>query len=390
MIIKNAKIYGEELKDIQILEGKITQIANGLHDNEEIIDAQGLSVLPSFVDLNVNFKNDKFSLEHLDILEQECLKSGISSIVLRDKMDFEEENYTLFLDRLKQMKIDVFSSIRVLDSNKKLKNLSTLVNKGALGLELKSSSEANIVKLAMQYALMKNVPIFVECYNEGFDDGGVMNNSDISFELGLVGMNAISEYSEVAKMKQIAKFYNIEIIYDGLTLKNSLELLSEDDCILASIHHLIKSDEACLGFNTAAKIFPPLRSKEDRDFLKQVLKKNKIKFLTSLHNPKSISLKDLAFDEAAFGIHGLCDFISLCYTFFIKNGFLTWRELCKFTSKNPSEFLGLNSGIIEIGKEANLVIFDEDEENFTPKGSLYANDKLFGKVKMHMIKGEMF
>lgn len=53
-----------------------------------------------------------------------------------------------------------------------------------------------------------------------------------------------------------------------------------------------------------------------------------------------------------------------------------------------SEFLGLNSGIIEVGKEANLVLFDQNEEISAPKSSLYANDKLFGKVKLHLVKGE--
>ncbi|HGG0413434.1 TPA: amidohydrolase family protein, partial [Campylobacter jejuni] len=86
------------------------------------------------------------------------------------------------------------------------------------------------------------------------------------------------------------------------------------------------------------------------------------------------------------GIHSVCEFISLCYTFLIKEGFLNWQELCRFTSKNPSEFLGLNSGVIEVGKEANLVLFDENEEIFAPKSSLYSEDKLFGKIKMHIIK----
>ncbi|ENG8986186.1 metal-dependent hydrolase, partial [Campylobacter jejuni] len=50
--------------------------------------------------------------------------------------------------------------------------------------------------------------------------------------------------------------------------------------------------------------------------------------------------------------------------------------------------LGLNSGVIEVGKEANLVLFDENEEIVAPKSSLYSEDKLFGKIKMHIIKGK--
>ncbi len=388
MLIKNAKIYGENLQDLLIKDGKIVKIGANLDDNDEVLDAQGMTLLPSFVDLCVNLKNDKFSLSNLELLEKECLRGGVGTIILRDCMDFDEESFSLFLQNLKFRKIQIFPSVCTLDKQGKLKNLATLLNKGAHALELKSSCNANILRVSMQYALMKEKNIFVKCYDENFDDNGVMNDCEMSFELGLAGMSAVAESSEVAKIKEIAKFYGVKVIFDLLSLKRSIELLEDENLKLISIHHLIKDDNACTGFNTAAKLNPPLRSKEDKESLKQALKQGKIDFLSSLHSAKSISLKDLAFDEAAFGIHSICEFMSLCYTFLIKERLLTWQNLCKVTSQNPSEFLGLNSGIIEVGKEANLVLFDENEEISAPKSSLYANDKLFGKVKLHLVKGE--
>ncbi|EPP1709111.1 metal-dependent hydrolase [Campylobacter coli] len=388
MLIKNAKIYGENLQDLLIKDGKIVKIGANLDDNDEVLDAQGMTLLPSFVDLCVNLKNDKFSLSNLELLEKECLRGGVGAIILRDCMDFDEESFALFLQNLAQRKMQIFSSVRVKDTNGKLKNLATLLNKGACALELDSSLDANTLKVSSQYAFMKDSPIFVRCYDKDFDDNGVMNDCEMSFELGLIGMSKIAETSQIAKMKELAKFYKNKVIFDLLSLKDSLVLLDEKDLKLVSIHHLIKDDSACEDFNTAAKLMPPLRSKEDVLALREALKEGKIDFLSSLHSAKSISLKDLAFDEAAFGIHSVCEFISLCYTFLIKEGFLNWQELCRFTSKNPSEFLGLNSGVIEVGKEANLVLFDENEEIFAPKSSLYSEDKLFGKIKMHIIKGK--
>ncbi|MPB32493.1 metal-dependent hydrolase [Campylobacter coli] len=388
MLIKNAKIYGENLQDLLIKDAKIVKIGANLDDNDEVLDAQGMTLLPSFVDLCVNLKNDKFSLSNLELLEKECLRGGVGAIILRDCMDFDEESFSLFLQNLNTRKIQIFPSICALDKQGKLKNLATLFNKGAHALELKSSSNANILRVGMQYASMKEKSLFVKCYDENFDDNGVMNDCEMSFELGLAGMSAVAESSEVAKIKEIAKFYGVKVIFDLLSLKRSIELLGDENLKLISIHHLIKDDSACAGFNTAAKLNPPLRSKEDKESLKQALKQGKIDFLSSLHSAKSISLKDLAFDEAAFGIHSVCEFMSLCYTFLIKEDLLTWQNLCKATSQNPSEFLGLNSGIIEVGKEANLVLFDQNEEISAPKSSLYANDKLFGKVKLHLVKGE--
>ncbi|TKX31392.1 metal-dependent hydrolase [Campylobacter aviculae] len=388
MLIKNAKIYGKELQDVLIQNGKIVKIDFNL-ESDEILDAKGMTLLPSFVDLNVSLKDDKFSLDHLEFLERECLENGFSAIILRDCMDFDEEIFSLFLQNLKNKDLMILPSIRALDTQGKIKNLATLLNKGANALEFQSSSDTNFLRVVMQYALMKEKAIFVRCDDKNFDDNGVMNDCETSFKLGLIGMSAVAETSEVAKIKEIARFYGVKVIYDLLSLKRSFEILDQNDLKLVSIHHLIKDDNACENFNTAAKLNPPLRSVEDRQALKEFLKEGKIQFLTSMHSPKSAYLKELAFDEAAFGIDGISDFISLCYTFFIKDGFLTWKELCNFTSKNPNEFLGLNAGVIEVGKDANLVLIDENEKNSTPKSLLYKNDKLFGKIKMHMIKGRI-
>ncbi|NDJ26481.1 metal-dependent hydrolase [Campylobacter sp. MIT 19-121] len=391
MLIKNAKIYGQEQADVRIEGETIAQIAPNLSpkNDEEVLYANDLSLLPSFIDLNVNLKNDTFSLENLELLQNECLKSGISSIMLRDKMNFDTQSFALFLQALKHNLIEIFPSINVLDDEKKIKNLATLINKGAKALELQSSLDANSLRMSMQYALMKKIPIFSFCFEAHFDDNGVMNDSPTSFELGLVGISEVGELSEVAKMKQIAEFYGVELVYDKLSLASSLHLLDAKDKTQVSIHHLLKSDEACKGFNSFAKLMPPLRSKENACALKQALKAGKISFLSADHSPKSITFKDLAFNEAAFGIHSICEYISLCYTFLVKEGFMSWEELCDYTSFNQAQFLGLNSGKIAVGKLANLVLFDEKTSFYPVKTSLYANDKLFGELKAHIIKGKV-
>ncbi|EAL53605.1 dihydroorotase, putative [Campylobacter upsaliensis RM3195] len=383
MIIKNAKIYGKELKDLEISQGLIQKIGENLQ-GEEIFDAKGLTLLPSFIDLCVYLKNDKFSLNHLDLLEKECLKGGVSTILLRDVMDFDEETFILFLQNLSHRTLQIFSSVKVKEP---LKNIASMINQGAVALELESKLNANILKIAMQYALMKKVPIFAKCLNEDFDDNGVMNDCLLSSKLGLIGMSEVAESSEVAKLKEIAAFYQSEVIYDCLSLARSLKIAT-DETILVSIHHLIKNENACENFNTAAKIKPPLRSEEDRAFLQNALKKGKIRFLSAMHCPKSSNLKDLAFDEAAFGIHSICEYVSLCYSFLVQNDFISWEKLCEATSLNPAKFLKLNSGEIKEGKEANLILFDENVSTKAPLNSLYSKDTLKGEVKHHFLKGE--
>lgn len=388
MLIKNARIYGEDLKDIRIENGVITEIASNL-ESDEVFDAKSLLALPSFVDLNVNFKNDSFSIENLKLLENECLRGGFCSVLLRDKMNYDEHSFELFADKLKTLTCRIFASISILNDDKKIKNISSLADNGAKALELLSSSKANHIKQAMLYSIMKDIPVFTACYDDDFDDGGVMNDGQLSFSLGLCGISEICELSEVAKMKEIAKFYKTKVIFENLSLAKSLEILDKDNLKLVSIHNLTKDESACENFNTYAKLMPPLRKKSDVLSLRQALKEGRITFLSSFHSPKSLHLKDLAFDEAAFGVHSLNEYLSICNTFFIKEKLLSWRELCTYTSLNPAKILGLNCGEIAVNKEANLILVDENESIQNIQNPLYANDKLFACIKHHFIQGNL-
>ncbi|EAI5466958.1 metal-dependent hydrolase [Campylobacter lari] len=385
MIIKNAKIYGEQVLDLKIEDGKITQIANDLNNDEYIVDIKGKTLLPSFIDLNVSLFDNEFSIDKLYDLEKACLKGGVGTIVLKDSLEANTQGYALYFDKLKSLDINVLPTINVLDKTEKLKNIATLIDMGAKGLELSSTLGANYLRQCMQYANMKSTPVFLKCFDESFDDHGVMNDGQTSFELGLIGISDIAETSEVAKMKELVEFYKNKACFNSLAITRSFELL-HDQYSEISIHHLIKDENACENFNTQAKILPPLRAKNELTGLKKLLQDKKITFLSSLHTPST--KKDLAFDEADFGINAIAMYMSLCFTYLVKEGILTWKELCDFTSYNQAQFLGLNKGKIELGFDADLVVF---EENLSFKGEgLYANDTLQGKVEKSFIAGKVF
>ncbi|AJD02264.1 dihydroorotase, subgroup IIa [Campylobacter lari] len=385
MIIKNAKIYGEQKLDLKIEDGKITQIANDLNDDEHIVDIEGKTLLPSFIDLNVSLLDNEFSIDKLYNLEKACLKGGVGTIVLKDSLEANTQGYALYYDKLKSLDINVLPTINVLDKTGKLKNIATLIDMGAKGLELTSTLGANYLRQCMQYASMKSSPIFLKCFDESFDDHGVMNDSKMSFELGLIGISDIAETSEVAKMKELVEFYGNNACFGALGVIKSFELLENYQSEI-SIHHLIKDENSCENFNTYAKILPPLRSKNELSYLIKMLQKGKITFLTSLHTPST--KKDLAFDEADFGVNAIAMYMSLCFTYLIKENVLTWKELCDFTSYNQAQFLGLNKGKVESGFDADLVVFDENY-SFNGEG-LYINDILQGKVEKSFIAGKVF
>ncbi len=404
MVIKNATIFkdGKEKKvDVKIKDGKIEEISSKITTlGDEFIDIEGLYLFPGIVDLNVRLLNDKLNRKNLNRLFENALKGGVTTFVLMPDFNPKIDNETVleFLSSriLEESKVDLILSIAASDGEK-LNNISTLLKYGSDILFEKSAVNDNVMRRAMQYAKMKEIPLFVFCDNPSLNDGGVMNESEISFKLGLPGITKIGEISEVAKISQMALFYDIKILFQSLSTQKSIELVNrakdESDKIFCevSIHHLIKNDLSCDGFNTAAKILPPLREEEERKKLVEELLEDRIDTITSLHSPKSLLYKDVAFSKALFGVDSLGEFLPLCYTFLVKKGVINFEKLFEKISLNPAKILGFEDrGKIEEGYRADLIIFDPNYKSIQKdKNSLYYNEEVEGKIEKVIVKGSV-
>jgi dihydroorotase len=149
------------------------------------------------------------------------------------------------------------------------------------------------------------------------------------------------------------------------------------------LHHLLKNDASCIRYDTDAKINPPLMSEEKRLLLIRALKEGKINSLTALHQPNSDIYKDITFYDANFGTTSIGEYLPLCYTYFIKNEIISMKRLMELASKNPAENIGIKKGVIEVGADADLILFNpNDIMQVTHHHSLYKNENLYGRVMM--------
>ncbi len=402
MVIKNAVIFedGKEKKvDVKIEGDKIVEVSPRITTlGDEFFDAEGLYLFPSIIDLNVRLYNDKLNRKNLERLFENAILGGVGSFVLMPDFSPRIDNETVleFLnERISyESKLDIFLSIAASDGNR-LNNISTLLKYGSDVLFEKSSSNGNLIRRAMQYAKMKQIPLMIFCNNPDLNDSGVMNESEVSFTLGLPGISKISEISEVAKILEMAIYYDIEILFQSLSTRRSIEIVNEGKrknknifCEV-SIHHLCKNDSSCEDFNTAAKIMPPLREERERERLIEALKEDKIDTITALHSPKSIIYKDVAFSDALYGIDSIRDFLPVCYSYLVREGIIDFEKLFEKVSLNPAKILNLKDrGRVKEGYRADLILFDPTyKEVKKDKNSLYNKDTLYGKIEKVMIKG---
>lgn len=397
MIIKNAIICDSqrEIKsDVEIIDGKITKIADNLN-GDRVIDAKGLHLMPSLIDLNVKTLNNTLNEKTLLKISNSALKGGVSTTLLMPNLTpaIDGEMAVEFVKaKSKNLnKISIYPAINALKDDK-LTNISILLKRGAKAIFLKSNLHTNSIKRVFEYSKMHNAPVFCFCNDDGLSLDGVMHDGEVAFNLGLSGIPEIAENSEIAKINEIANYINNRVIIQNISTSRGLEIIKGSENILSevSIHHLILNESECDNFNTYAKIMPPLRDEINRVALTKKLKDGSIDLLTSLHSPKSLEDKDVAFAEASFGIDSIKYYFPLVYTFLVKNSLIDLQTLSKLTSHTPARILNLNKGIIKEGYDADLILVDLNANvKVEDKNSPYAKKELFGKVILNIVKGEV-
>ena len=398
LLIKNCIVVSKDEEkevDVKIKDGVIEQIANTIdaYEGYELLDAKGSYLLPGIVDLNVRVENDALNIPNLEKLHQSTQKGGVTSFVLSPRFLPLVENQTfmqLLSTELAQKYPALTLSIKALKDKEltKLNDISTLSKYDIKVIQENSFINSNLTRRIMQYAKMNNTTFFTFCENLDLNDGGVMNDGEVSFRLGVPGISKIGEISEVSKMVQMSLFYDVKTHFQALSTKESLQLISDVKKEFpkisseVSIHHLVLDDLACDDFNTYAKLNPPLRSQKDKGELLEALKDGKIDTITSLHSPKSVLYKDVAFKDAMFGIDSVEDFMALCYTFLVKEGVISLWELMRLISYNPAKILGVeNIGKVKEGFAANLILFDPKVSKIVKdKHSVYRGKALKGNI----------
>jgi dihydroorotase len=390
ILIKNAKLVDGNVTDILVDNETIIQIdKNIINPNTKTIDADGNYLLPGIVDLNIRLRDNQLNLKNIEELNDRALKAGITTAVLNCDFTPKVENETFFhllIEELKNKELNIVASIKALNRDQKLNNISKLVNRGAKVISQESDISTSSLRCIAQYALMHNLPMFILCQNRDLNSQGVMNENALSNKLGLPGIFNIGEISEVAKQSTLSVYYKATTLFQSISTRDSLDIINYAKKSFnklyseVSIHHLLKSDVECTNFNTYAKINPPLRTDRQRELLIDALKHGLIDTLTTLFSPQSIINKDLPFELAKFGIDEIEEFLPLCYTYLVKSKIISMSRLIELISITPAKIIGFDNQI-KVGNRANFILFNPNSEKIVNnKNSLYYGEQLYGEV----------
>ena len=394
MLITNAKvcdINGERDVDVRIEEGVIVEIGVGLTAETDTLDAKGAYLLPSLVDTNVRLLDATLNAKNIKCISADAKKGGVGHIVLNADSSpaIDDEVVLEFAQNgvvnASGAKVDLM--LNALKEDMTLSNIAILLKKGVVAPYMSTIAKNNLAIKIAEYVQMYNVTLFCKAEDNSLINAGVMLDGDVSSKLGLAGIPELSEVLHVSRMIEIARYFQIKILFKAIASPRSVELIAKAkeegvkvSCEV-SLHHLINSDEACEGFNTLAKLDPPLPSKIDMLKLQEALKNGHIDMLTTLHQPSSPVNKEVAFYDAAYGSSSITYALPLYYTKLVKSGLVSMQELIKLTVQNPAESINLHAGKIELGVSIDLLLFDTQKQQIlNDAGSLYHAQELSGEV----------
>lgn len=393
MIIKNAivcDVNGERSVDVRVEDGLISEIGENLIA-EDVLDAKGAYLLPSLVDTNVRLLDSTLNAKNIKAISDEAMRGGVGHIVLNadSNPSIDTEVVLEFAQHgvasAKGAKVDLM--LNTLKEDSTLSNIAILLKKGVVAPYMSTIAKNDIAIKIAQYVQMYKVTLFCKAEDNSLINAGVMLDGDVSSKLGLAGIPELSEVLHVSRMIEIARHFNIKILFKAIASPRSVALIAmakkegvEVSCEV-SIHHLVMCDEACEDFNTMAKLNPPLASRADMLHLQIALKNGDIDVLTTLHQPNSPVNKEVAFYDAAYGCEGLSSALSLYYTKLVKTSLISMSDLVRLACQNPAKSINKKAGVIEVGEKAKLVLFDIQEQKIVESGSsLYVNESLSGKV----------
>ena len=233
---------------------------------------------------------------------------------------------------------------------------------------------AELMRRALEYARMFDLPVLDHCEDSSLSAGGVMNEGKWSRILGLPGWPGIAEEVIVARNALLAELTGARVLCQHISSAASVRILREARARgvpiegEASPHHMTLTDDRIEGYNTDFKMNPPLRTQADVEAIRQGVADGTLRFLATDHAPHCSYEKEVEFDQAPFGVVGLETALGIYLTELVHSGLVPLREVIAKMTSIPSDYFRLERGTLKAGAVADVTVIDL-ERKWTVKKS---------------------
>lgn len=402
-----------EKLDLYIENGKIVKMAPQLKlTADQVIDAQGLMVLPGLVDAHCHLRDPGQEYkEDIKSGTMSAAKGGFTSVACmpntKPVIDHKSVVSYIVEKAKKEGVVNVFpiGSITKGLEGVELSEMGMMKDAGIVAVSDDGRPVMNgaIMKKAMIYANAFGLRVISHCEDMDLADGGCMNEGETATRLGLRGISTAAEDVMVAREIILSEYTGIPVHIAHVSTKASVENLRQAKKRGVKItaetcpHYFTLTESACEGYNTNAKMNPPLRCDSDVEAVKEGLMDGTLDMIATDHAPHHRDEKNVEFDSAPNGIVGFETAFALSYTHLVKSGLMSLNQLVEKMAWAPAKMLNIPKGDLTEGADADITLVDLNEaytvdtDGFLSKSknSPYNGFKVAGRIRLTLVGGKI-
>ncbi|MCK4535966.1 MAG: dihydroorotase [Desulfuromonadales bacterium] len=380
LIIKGGRVIDpaqnlDETLDILIENGVVVSIGGGIDaEDAEVIDATGKLVTPGLVDIHVHLRDPGFEYKE-DIASgtRSAVAGGFTSVACMPNTKPVNDNHTITSYILQKAekegscRVFPIASITKGMAGESLTEMGELKEIGccAVSDDGVPVSNSEMMRRAMEYARPFGLAIVTHAEDLALVGSGVMNEGPVATELGLKGIPWVAEDAATVRDVMLSELTGCRLHVCHVSTKGSVDIVRQAKrrgvpvTCEATPHHFSLTEEAVRGYNTNAKMNPPLRSEEDRQAVLAGLADGTIDAIATDHAPHHLDEKNVEFNIAMNGVVGLETALSLSLQL-VRDGVIDLHRMIELLTSSPARALDLPVGTLEIGSDADVTIIDPD------------------------------
>ena len=381
-------------------------------EGAELVDCRGLVVAPGLIDVHIHLREPgREDVETVASGAHAAVAGGFTGVCAMPNTKPVTDNQATvgFVKRQGEAagfaRVYPYGAISVGQKGETLAEMGEMVGAGAVAFsdDGRPVESAHLMRTALEYARAFNVPVAEHCEDMSLARGGAMNEGIVSARLGLKGIPAEAEEIYVIRDILLARRTGGHIHLCHLSTKGSVELVrwgkERGVNVTAEVcsHHISLTEDAVEGYNTNAKMNPPLRTAADVEALQQGLADGTIDLLVTDHAPHHYDEKEREFADAPNGIVGVETALGVNCTYLLHRGVLSLSHLIDAMSCKPARTFHLPGGSLRRGSIGDVTVFDPsrrwvvDAARFKSKGrnTPYGGHELTGQARVTIVGGRI-
>lgn len=418
LLIKNGNLIDpvlgtERITDILVEDGQIMAIGPDLEAADaQVLDATGLAVSAGLIDIHVHFRDPGLTYKE-DIVSgsHAAAHGGFTTVTCmpntKPVIDTPEWVRYVYERAAEGSGVNVLpiAAVSAGEKGEVLTDARALKEAGAVALSDDGVPvmNANLMRDALIYASRYDLVILSHCEDAEMVKNYAVNQGRISRQLGIPGRPAIAEEIMVMRDAMLAEETQTAVHICHISTGKAVDIVRRYKkkgvritCETCPQYFTLTHAEI-LEQGAQARVNPPLRTTMDRDAIFEAVKDGTIDCIVTDHAPHSEEEKARGLEGAPSGMVGLETSLAVTLTQLYHTGAMTLPEIIAKMTVNPARILGLDKGYVSVGGDADLTIFDPNEEwvvdaaKFASKGrnTPFNGKTLKGKVKYTIVSGKI-